>query len=59
MTRTPIGETPFNLTYGTEVVIPVEFGVTSMRREYFDEEGNDYQLRMNLDCLDEVRTKVS
>ena len=22
--RTPMGETPFNLTYGTEAVIPVE-----------------------------------
>ena len=27
--KTPIGETPFKLTYGTEAVIPVEIGVTS------------------------------
>ena len=29
--RTPTGETPFKLTYGTVVVIPVEIGVTSVR----------------------------
>ena len=28
-TRTPTGETPFKLTYDTEVVIPIEVGVTS------------------------------
>ena len=33
-TRTPM--TPFNLTYGTEAVIPVEVGLTSLRREFFD-----------------------
>ena len=40
-TRTPIGETPFNLTYGTETVIPVEVGTTSIRREFFNEEANN------------------
>ena len=35
-TRTPTKETPFNLTYGTEAVIPVEVGLTSLRREFFD-----------------------
>ena len=29
--RTPTGETPFRLTYGTKAVIPVEVGVTSTR----------------------------
>ena len=33
--RTPIGETPFRLTYGTEAVIPVKVGVTSIRRGTF------------------------
>ena len=33
-TRTPT--TPFNLTYGTEAVIPVEVGLTSLKREFFD-----------------------
>ena len=29
--RTPIGETPFRLTYGTEAVISIEVGVASIR----------------------------
>ena len=57
--RTPTWETPFRLTYGTEAVIPVEVGVTSTRRAAFSEEGNDDKLRLNLDCLDEVRDKAS
>ena len=58
-TRTPIGETPFKLTYGIEAVIPVEVGVTSTRRATFSEEENDDKLRLNLDCLEEVRDKAS
>ena len=58
-TRTPIGETSFNLTYGIEVVISVEVGITSLEREFFDEESNDNQLKLNLDCLDEVRDLAS
>ena len=29
--RTPIGETLFSLTYGTEAIIPVEVGIVSLR----------------------------
>ena len=43
--RTPTGETPFSLTYSTEVVIPIEVGLTSLRREFFDEQINDDQLK--------------
>ena len=57
-TRTPTGETPFRLTYGTEAVILVEVGVTSMKREVFQENSNDDQLKVNLDCLDEVREEA-
>jgi len=39
--RTPIGETPFRLIYSTEVVIPVEVGMSSIRREMFPEDSND------------------
>ena len=42
----------------TEAVIPVEVGITSTRREAFNEEDNDDLLRVNLDCLDEVRDKA-
>ena len=57
--QTPTGETPFNLTYGTKAVIPVEVGLTSLRMEFFDEQSNDDQLKLNLDCLDEVRNRAS
>ena len=57
--QTPTGETPFNLTYGTEAVIPVEVGLTSLRREFFDEQSNDNQLKQNLDFLNEVRDQVA
>ena len=57
--RTPMGETRFRLTYGIDAVISVEVGVTSTRREVFHEESNDNHLRINLDCLDEVREKAS
>ena len=50
---------PFNLTYGTEAVILVEVGLTSLRKEFFDEQSNDGKLKLNLDCLDEVRDQAS
>ena len=57
--RTPTRETPFRLTYGTEAVILVDVGITSVMREMFHEESSLDQLRINLDCLDEVREKAS
>ena len=42
--RTPMGETPFRLTYGTKAMIQVEVGVTSTRREVFHEESNNDHL---------------
>ena len=47
------------LTYGTEAVIPAEVGITSIRREIFHEESNDDQLKVNLDCLVEVKDEAS
>ena len=58
-TWTPSRETPFNITYGTEAVILVEVGLTSLRTEFFDEQSNDDQLKLNLDYLDEVRDHAS
>ena len=57
--RTSIGETPFNLTHGPEAVIPVEIGLTSLKKEFFNEVSNDNQLKLNLDCLDEVKDQAS
>ena len=50
MVRTRIGETPFKMAFGTEVVVPVEIGVSSIRRAWYDE-----GLKLALNCLPEVR----
>lgn len=50
---------PFRLTYGTEAVILVEIGITSLIREFFQEGSNNDQLKVNLECLDEKREEVS
>ena len=54
-TRTPTGETPFRLTYGSEAVILVEIGLTSYRVHNHDERMNDEAMRLQLDLVDEVR----
>ena len=56
MTRTPTGETPFRLTYGSEAVILVEVGITSYRVHNHDENRNDKAMRLQLDLMDELRT---
>ena len=53
--RTPTGETPFRLTYGSEAVILVEVGLTSYRVDNRDERRNDETMCLQLDLLDEVR----
>ncbi|XP_077251991.1 uncharacterized protein LOC143891254 [Tasmannia lanceolata] len=53
--RTPTGESPFNLSFGTEAVIPVDIGTPSPRVTSFDEQLNGDGLRANLDLLEEVR----
>ena len=42
-----------------KAVILVEVGLASLRREFFDEQSNDDQLKQNLDYLDEVRDQAS
>ena len=58
MARTPIGETPFRLTYESEVVILAEIGLISYRVDSHDERKNDEAMRLQLDLVDEVRTTV-
>ena len=53
--RTPTGETPFRLTYGSEAVIPAEVGITSYRVHNHDENRNDEAMRLQLDLMDELR----
>ena len=57
--RTPTKETPFKLTYGTEAVIPVEIGLTTLRTTFHKEGENEGQLRLNLDLLDEARERAA
>jgi transposase InsO family protein len=53
--RTPTGDTPLSLTYGTEAVIPVEVGTSSFRVAYYNSRLNDEGIRSNLDLLQEKR----
>ena len=54
--RTPTGETPFKLAYGSEAVIPVEVHMANHRVMMYQDKDNEEQLRLNLDLIDEVRT---
>ena len=56
--RTSTRETPFSLTNGTEVVIPVECGIPSVRYIWLDEDSNRELLNHNLDAIDDLRDKA-
>ena len=51
-------KTPFALTFGNEVVDPVEVGLKSPRIELASTEHNEEVLRLNLDLLEEKRKQV-
>ena len=53
--RTPTGETPFRLTYGSDAVIPAEVGLTSYRVENYTEKSIEEAMRLQLDLVDEAR----
>uniref|UniRef100_A0A2N9FH63 Uncharacterized protein n=1 Tax=Fagus sylvatica TaxID=28930 RepID=A0A2N9FH63_FAGSY len=53
--RIPTGETPFRMTFGSEAVVPVEIGMTTLRTSAYDNQQNEEQLRLNLDLIDEIR----
>ena len=53
--RTPTGETPFKLAYGSEAVIPVEVHVANHRVMKYQDEENEEQLCINLDLINKVR----
>ena len=54
--RTPIGETPFKLAYGSEAIIPAEVHMANHRVTMYQDKDNEEQLRLNLNLIDEVRT---
>ena len=43
------------MTFGIEAVVPMEIGVSSIRKAWYDEQSNDEGLKLALDCLPEVR----
>ena len=56
--RTPTGEAPFKLAYGSEAVIPVEVHMENHMAMKYQDEDNKEQLHLNLDLIDEVRMRV-
>ena len=51
-------DTPFNLTFGADVVIPVEIGINSIRVSHYNQEQNEANLRINVDLLEEIREET-
>ena len=56
--RTPTGETPFKLTYGSDAVIPAKVRMANHRVMKYQDKENEEQLHLNLDLIDEVRMDV-
>ena len=56
--RTPTGETPFKLAYGSEAVIPAKVHMANHRVTMYQDKDNKKQLCLNLNLIDEVRTNV-
>ncbi|KAL0394772.1 UNVERIFIED_CONTAM: hypothetical protein Slati_4443400 [Sesamum latifolium] len=57
--RKSTGESPFNLIYGTEAVIPAEIGEETLRIQQYKSETNGVERRADLDLLGEVRNNAS
>ena len=56
--RRSTGETPFSMTYGAEVVIPLETGFLTLRISLFTPDNNENLLEMGLDLIKEWRENV-
>ena len=46
------------MTFGTEAVIPVEVGLTSLRFKTYEDQKNQQELNSNLDLIDEVKEEA-
>ena len=53
--RRSIRETPFSMTYGVEVVIPLESGFPTLRTNQLNAEENNCLLLDSLDVAEEMR----
>lgn len=49
------GETPFELDFRVEVVIPIEVGLPSFRHINNDKQKNDDQMRVSLDLIEKKK----
>ena len=58
-TRRSIGETPFSMTYGAEVVIPLESRFLTLRTDQFDIKKNNRLLLNSLDLVEERKEVVA
>ncbi|XP_042502110.1 uncharacterized protein LOC122079589 [Macadamia integrifolia] len=56
--RTPTGETPFRLAYGTEALTPVEVTQALFRSAVFEASQNEVGLQANVDFIDGVREEA-
>ena len=56
--RTPTGETPFKLAYGSDAIIPAKMRMANHRVTMYKDKDNEEQLCLNLDLIDEVRTNA-
>nr|GEZ52700.1 reverse transcriptase domain-containing protein [Tanacetum cinerariifolium] len=59
MIKSSHDDTPFSLTYGTEVVIPAKIRMPTYRTAAVDIVHNDEELRLNLDFLEERRERAA
>ena len=57
--RRSTGETPFSMTYGVEVVIPLETGFPTLRTSSFTLSNNDRFLEKSLELIEERRDNAS
>ena len=57
--RTPTGETPFKLVYGSEAVILTEMHMANHKVTMYQDKDNEEQLCLNLDLIDEVKTDAN
>ena len=56
--RTSTRETPFKLTYGSDVVITTEVGLTSYKVTRYNNEEKEKQFRLSLDLIGKVRMEA-
>ncbi|KAK4384478.1 hypothetical protein Sango_3056500 [Sesamum angolense] len=57
--RKSTGESPYNMVYGSEAIIPVKIGEETWRIRNYEPDQNSEARRIKLDLLEEVRRTAS